>query len=98
MIAKHDYVRVTSAKYWYKKLGGRRQGSSLSEKYKRLFANKQIVCIEYDELSEQNEREIFRVSNFIFILNFLLNSVLESTTRSSIKTCWFGFSYHFSII
>ena len=65
MIAKHDYVRVTSAKYWYKKLGGKRQGSSLSEKYKRLFANKQIVCIEYEELSEQNEREIFRVGHII---------------------------------
>ena len=26
-----------------------------------MFANKQIVCIEYMEISEDDEREIFRV-------------------------------------
>ncbi len=35
-----------------------------------MFSNKQIVCIEYMEISEEDEREIFRVrltvSNLFF--------------------------------
>ena len=47
-------------KYWYKQKPGK-PGNQLPEKYKRMFANKQIVCIEYMEISEADEREIFRV-------------------------------------
>jgi hypothetical protein len=47
-------------KYWYKQKEGK-PGKQLPPKYKRMFANKQIVCIEYMEISEDNEREIFRV-------------------------------------
>jgi len=36
-------------------------GKQLPAKYKRMFSNKQIVCIEYMEISEDDEREIFRV-------------------------------------
>jgi hypothetical protein len=47
-------------KYWYKQKTGK-PGKQLPAKYKRMFANKQIVCIEYMEISEDDEREIFRV-------------------------------------
>jgi hypothetical protein len=47
-------------KYWYKQKAGK-PGKQLPPKYKRMFANKQIVCIEYMEISEDDEREIFRV-------------------------------------
>ena len=47
-------------KYWYKQKPGK-PGNQLPEKYKRMFSNKQIVCIEYMEISEADEREIFRV-------------------------------------
>jgi hypothetical protein len=47
-------------KYWYKQKQGK-PGKQLPAKYKRMFANKQIVCIEYMEISEDDEREIFRV-------------------------------------
>jgi hypothetical protein len=30
-----------------------------------MFANKQIVCIEYMEISEDDEREIFRVRRIL---------------------------------
>ncbi|THH15459.1 hypothetical protein EW146_g5020 [Bondarzewia mesenterica] len=50
----------TANKYWYKKLNPRTRGTILPERYRRLFANKQVVCIEYHDLTEDNEREIFR--------------------------------------
>lgn len=33
----------------------------LPETYRRLFANKQIVCIEYQDITDDDEREIFQV-------------------------------------
>lgn len=32
----------------------------LPEKYRRLFANKQIVCVEYQDITDRDEREIFQ--------------------------------------
>lgn len=32
----------------------------LPEKYRRLFSNKQIVCIEYMDINDRDEREIFQ--------------------------------------
>ncbi|KAI0275834.1 hypothetical protein BGY98DRAFT_1098601 [Russula aff. rugulosa BPL654] len=46
-------------KYWYKQKAGK-PGKQLPPKYKRMFANKQIVCIEYMEITGDDEREIFR--------------------------------------
>jgi hypothetical protein len=53
-------ISESKRKYWYKQKAGK-AGKQLPPKYKRMFANKQIVCIEYMELSEDDEREIFRV-------------------------------------
>ncbi|KAG8215870.1 hypothetical protein J3R82DRAFT_7827 [Butyriboletus roseoflavus] len=44
-------------KYWYKGSG---RGQLLPERYRRLFANKQVVCIEYQDLPDSAEREIFQ--------------------------------------
>lgn len=58
--------RLTGKKYWYKSSGttqsGRGQLLLLPERYRRLFANKQVVCIEYQDLPDSDEREIFQVS------------------------------------
>ncbi|KIK95535.1 hypothetical protein PAXRUDRAFT_826921 [Paxillus rubicundulus Ve08.2h10] len=55
---------LTGEKYWYKSSAasqsGRSPGMLLPEKYRRLFANKQIVCIEYQDLPDSEEREIFQ--------------------------------------
>ncbi|PPR06444.1 hypothetical protein CVT24_002602, partial [Panaeolus cyanescens] len=32
----------------------------LPEKYKRLFSNKQIVCVEYQDITDKDEREVFQ--------------------------------------
>ncbi|KAG1830222.1 hypothetical protein EV424DRAFT_1377838 [Suillus variegatus] len=54
----------TGDKYWYKpnasNQSGRSAGYILPDKYRRLFANKQIVCIEYQDLPDFEEREIFQ--------------------------------------
>ena len=54
------YGSESKRKYWYKHKTTK-PGKQLPAKYKRMFANKQIVCIEYMEISEDDEREIFRV-------------------------------------
>jgi hypothetical protein len=63
------YGSDSKRKYWYKQKVGK-PGKQLPSKYKRMFADKQIVCIEYMEITEDDEREIFRVrlpvSNFLF--------------------------------
>jgi hypothetical protein len=56
--------RFTSEKLWYKDVGTSSKGPKkklLPEKYRRLFANKQIVCIEYQDITDDDEREIFQV-------------------------------------
>ncbi|KAI0247544.1 hypothetical protein BJV78DRAFT_1285460 [Lactifluus subvellereus] len=45
-------------------------GKQLPAKYKRMFANKQIVCIEYQGISEDDEREIFRTLVHEFVAGF----------------------------
>jgi hypothetical protein len=58
----------TNEKLWYKDLGTSGTGSKkklLPEKYRRLFANKQIVCIEYQDITDGDEREIFQVNRLL---------------------------------
>jgi len=56
--------RITGEKLWF------REGSSVArgvkrqlmpDKYRKVFCNKQIVCVEYHEISEEDEREVFQV-------------------------------------
>ncbi|KAG6336209.1 hypothetical protein ID866_2886 [Astraeus odoratus] len=55
-------IRQTGDKYYYKSGATSQSARSmlLPEKYKRLFSNKQIVCIEYQDLPDTDEREIFQ--------------------------------------
>ena len=55
--------RRTSVKYWYKSNKDKKEaGKLLPPQYCNQFANKQIVCVEYDGLNDDAEREIFQVS------------------------------------
>ncbi|KAF7294810.1 hypothetical protein MIND_01018700 [Mycena indigotica] len=51
----------TNEKYWYtdNPENQTRSKKMLPEKYKRLFDNKAVVCVEYSDLKEEDEREIF---------------------------------------
>ncbi|TBU56099.1 hypothetical protein BD310DRAFT_932136 [Dichomitus squalens] len=46
-------------KYWYKKIDNESR-ALISKPLRQTFANKQITCIEYDGLTEDQEREIFQ--------------------------------------
>ncbi|KAJ3971579.1 hypothetical protein EV361DRAFT_949578 [Lentinula raphanica] len=54
----------TGEKLWYKdNTESSKQNSKrkiLPDKYRQMFANKQIVCVEYSELTDANERDIFQ--------------------------------------
>lgn len=58
----------SNEKMYYKDTGAALSGKGknkvrklVPEKYRRLFANKQIVCVEYSDLQDEDEREIFKV-------------------------------------
>ncbi|KAJ7594610.1 hypothetical protein C8J56DRAFT_927181 [Mycena floridula] len=51
----------TGEKLWYKNSSTASKGRTLlPEKYRQLFANKQIVCVEYQDLTDAAERDIFQ--------------------------------------
>ncbi|KAG5642842.1 hypothetical protein DXG03_002048 [Asterophora parasitica] len=57
----------------------------LPEKYRRLFANKQIVCVEYHDLTERDEMEVFQATNTpraAFIRSLTSHFLAPSTTAS----------------
>ncbi|KAI0660118.1 hypothetical protein C8Q70DRAFT_75347 [Cubamyces menziesii] len=50
----------TSQRYYFKRDLADSKGQLLPERYKKVFMNKQIVCMEYQEITPENEREIFQ--------------------------------------
>ncbi|KAK0213380.1 hypothetical protein DFS33DRAFT_121068 [Desarmillaria ectypa] len=60
LIPHRDYD--TGRKYWYRDHLGvpSKQKNILPEALRRLFANKQIVCVEYSDLTDDGERDIFQ--------------------------------------
>lgn len=55
-------VRRTNVKMWYKLTSSNAKGKLLPPKYRNQFASKQIVCVEYADIVDDAEREIFQVS------------------------------------
>ncbi|ETW76345.1 hypothetical protein HETIRDRAFT_237652, partial [Heterobasidion irregulare TC 32-1] len=51
--------KVTGKKYWYKQAGATKR-MCLPKSIRQAFANKQIVCVEYDNIPDDQEREIFQ--------------------------------------
>ncbi|KAI0740090.1 hypothetical protein C8Q76DRAFT_706718 [Earliella scabrosa] len=49
----------TGEKFVFKDTG-KIKAQMLPERYKKLFLNKQIVCMEYQDITSSNEREIFQ--------------------------------------
>ncbi|EIM80690.1 uncharacterized protein STEHIDRAFT_125712 [Stereum hirsutum FP-91666 SS1] len=54
------YIREpdTNAKFWYKTRKPTQE--RLPRKYRDLFSKKQILCVEYQDLTDNQEREIFK--------------------------------------
>lgn len=70
------FYSITGQKYWFKIndettiQGRRRPKQLLPSKYRRVFTNKQIVCVEYQDLTPSAERDIFQVSALCVTLLF----------------------------
>lgn len=68
---------LTGEKLWYKDVqttGGRhsRARRLLSDEYRKTFANKQIVCVEYQDITDADEREVFQVCHpFFHLLSYI---------------------------
>ncbi|KAG6898814.1 hypothetical protein C0993_003935 [Termitomyces sp. T159_Od127] len=61
---------ITSQKLWYTDTGagaGRQKKKLLPLILRKLFANKQIVCVEYTDVTDHDEREIFQVRAPVFV-------------------------------
>ncbi|KAF8918185.1 hypothetical protein CPB85DRAFT_1471724, partial [Mucidula mucida] len=54
-----SHCLIAAQKYWYKTSSNNR-GPGLPPHLKTRFDNKQLTCVEYDDLTEDQEREIFR--------------------------------------
>jgi hypothetical protein len=63
---------VSAKRYWCKKYGANTR-LILPTPLQQAFANKQIVCVEYDSLAEEQEREIFQVCPDNAIFSFSLS-------------------------
>lgn len=59
---KPDMPRFTNEKLWFKSTATGTKRKLLPQHMRTLFANKQIVCVEYTELNGDQEREIFQAS------------------------------------
>ncbi|KAI0728951.1 hypothetical protein C8Q72DRAFT_959657 [Fomitopsis betulina] len=54
-------ARKTNTRYWYTQNAGKGpRRKILPRQYQQAFANKQITCVEYETLSNDQEREIFQ--------------------------------------
>ncbi|CAL1701804.1 unnamed protein product [Somion occarium] len=51
---------ATGEKFYFRDTAAKKVGRVLPEKYKNIFRMKTLVCIEYDRLSGDDEREIFQ--------------------------------------
>ena len=68
---------VSAKKYWYKSNPGDKR-IMLPKALMQTFANKQITCIEYDGLSDDQEREIFQVSLLSYAHNDIRSLLLSA--------------------
>lgn len=60
---KIDHDRTIGSKHWYQDSVSHtsaKRRNILPERYRKLFCNKQIVCIEYSDITDRDEREIFQ--------------------------------------
>jgi hypothetical protein len=54
----------TGKKWWFTPVPHGKQGARLPEKFRGIFEKKQVVCVEYDDIRGDEEREIFKVMAF----------------------------------
>jgi hypothetical protein len=73
LIKPYAYRNCPRDKYWYA-MPEDKPGYELPRQFKDKFDQKQIVCIEYDDLNDKQQREIFRVSSTSTLFSALSSS------------------------
>ncbi|KAL4071943.1 hypothetical protein J3A83DRAFT_4093033 [Scleroderma citrinum] len=58
MLSPHPIF--TNEKFWYKASASNPRRKILPQPLRNIFANKQVVCVEYSDLTDDQEREIFQ--------------------------------------
>ncbi|KAG6813438.1 hypothetical protein H0H92_011135 [Tricholoma furcatifolium] len=75
---------ITNDKLWYTDTGSSKtKRKLLPAKYRKLFANKQIVCVEYSDVGDSDEREIFQRVQLGMALTPAEKLQVVNTPRSS---------------
>ncbi|KAH6894806.1 hypothetical protein BKA70DRAFT_1117452 [Coprinopsis sp. MPI-PUGE-AT-0042] len=75
---------LTAEKWWFKESPpGQKARKVLPEKLRKTFANKQIVCVEYQDISEDDEREVFQRVQLRMALNPAEKLQVTNTHRST---------------
>jgi hypothetical protein len=82
---------ITAKRYWWKKQHGANAKALLPKTLQQAFANKQIVCVEYDGLTSEQEREIFQVCSLLSLIRprspTSVFSVSSSVWRLRLQAC-----------
>ncbi|KAJ2923067.1 hypothetical protein H1R20_g14026, partial [Candolleomyces eurysporus] len=59
--ARIDKDPTTGERWYFKDVpNGKKSRKILPDKFKRVWFDKQIVCVEYQDITDENEREIFQ--------------------------------------
>ncbi|KIY50762.1 hypothetical protein FISHEDRAFT_10842, partial [Fistulina hepatica ATCC 64428] len=75
---------VSDQKFWYKIVGSSKTPKrELPERYRRQFDTKQVVCVEYHDITDRDEREIFQRVQLGMALTPAEKLAVLSTRRSS---------------
>ena len=79
-LTNENRCSLTGEKLWYKDVQTTGKNSRprrlLPDEYRKMFANKQIVCVEYQDITDADEREIFQVCHGPLSCMILLYSVI----------------------
>ncbi|KAH9938790.1 uncharacterized protein BXZ73DRAFT_44391 [Epithele typhae] len=59
-VSAHLCLSISNVKFVFKDIGMVKNSKVLPERYQKLFMTKQVVCMEYSDITEENEREIFQ--------------------------------------
>lgn len=63
-----DLSRTTNRKSYFINPPGSKKRKLISSQLQANFKNKQLTCVEYDDLTPEQERDIFQVGSLSFII------------------------------
>ncbi|KAG9124809.1 hypothetical protein FRC07_010151 [Ceratobasidium sp. 392] len=77
-------VKINGKSWYYKRNGSRATGKLIPEGYRKQFAAKQLLCVEFENLTDATERDIFQRVQ----LGMALNEAEKQKAISSPTVNW----------